>query len=85
MPVAVNCWLAPMAIEEFDGVTVIETKVGVITVSSVEPLTAPQVAVMVDDPPATPAPNPEADIIAMLPAVEPQVAAAVRSFVLPSL
>src|SRR5208282_4375088 len=38
VPVAVNCCVAPAAIEAFAGVTAIETSVGAVTVSVVEPL-----------------------------------------------
>ena len=71
--------------EKFEGVTVIETSVGWATVNEVEPLTAPEVAVMVDDPAATPDARPEAEIVAVVALVELQTADAVKSFVLPSL
>src|SRR5208282_6636110 len=38
VPVAVNCCVVPAAIEGFAGVTAIETSVGAVTVSVVEPL-----------------------------------------------
>ena len=85
MPVAVNCWLAPTAIEKFAGVTVIDAKVGCVTVNSVEPLTVPDVAVIVEDPAATPIANPDVDIVAVDAIADDQTAVAVKSFVLPSL
>ena len=47
VPVAVNCWLVPRAIEGLAGVTAIETRVAGVTVSVVVPLTEPEVAVIV--------------------------------------
>src|SRR5208282_3336857 len=38
VPVAVNCWVVPAEAEGFAGVTAIETSVGAVTVSVVEPL-----------------------------------------------
>lgn len=85
MPVAVNCWLAPTAIEKFAGVTVIETRVGCVTLNSVEPFTEPDVAVMVEDPAATPVASPEAEMVAVAAVPDHQTAVVVKSFVLPSL
>jgi len=53
VPVAVNCWLVPRAIAELVGVTAIVTSTAGPTVSVVEPLIVPKVAVMVDEPMAT--------------------------------
>lgn len=44
VPVAVNCWVLPVMRESEVGVTEMETRVGPVTVSVVEPLTAPEVA-----------------------------------------
>lgn len=41
---AVNCWVPPTIVETEAGVTAIETRVGVVTVSVVEPLIVPEVA-----------------------------------------
>jgi hypothetical protein len=46
VPVAVNCWLVPNAIEGSAGVTAIETNAAAVTVSCVVPLMDPLVAVM---------------------------------------
>jgi hypothetical protein len=46
LPVAVNCWPAPSAIEEAVGVTVIDSNDG-LTVRRVEPLILPLTALMV--------------------------------------
>ena len=56
MPVAVNCCCRPSGTLAFVGVTAILTSEAPVTVKSVEPETAPNVAVMV----AVPAVNPEA-------------------------
>ena len=42
-----NCWLLPSAIEEFKGDKAIEDSATALTVSVVEPVTDPSVAVMV--------------------------------------
>jgi hypothetical protein len=50
VPVAVNCCVLRIAIEGFAGVTSMETRVAAVTVNAVEPLTEPEVAVMVVEP-----------------------------------
>jgi hypothetical protein len=50
VPVAVNCCVFPWAIDEAAGLSAIETSVGAVTVSIVEPLTEPDVAVIVVTP-----------------------------------
>ena len=42
-----NCWVVPRAILEFSGDTVIEMSAAVLTVSVVEPVTDPNVALIV--------------------------------------
>ena len=42
-----NCWVVPIAIEEFKGDNAIEDSAAAFTVSVVEPVTDPRVAVMV--------------------------------------
>jgi len=80
----VNCWFVPTATEKFAGVTVIDVKVGCVTVNSVEPLTAPDVAVIVEEPAATPVDSPDEDIVAVAAIADDHTAVAVKSFVLPS-
>src|SRR5438270_591840 len=46
VPVAVNCWVAPLVIEEIAGVNAIDCSVAGVTVSTVEPVMLPTVAVM---------------------------------------
>ncbi len=53
VPVAVNCWLVPFAIDGAAGVTAIETSAAEVTVSVVDPLTEPVVAVIVAVPSPT--------------------------------
>lgn len=47
VPVAVNCWLAMWVMVGLAGVTAIDCNTGGFTVSRLEPLTLPEVAVMV--------------------------------------
>ena len=47
-----NCFVVPFAIEGFAGVTAIDTSVAEVTVSKVDPLTLPEVAIIVLDPAA---------------------------------
>ena len=44
VPVAVNCWVFPTAIEGFVGVTLMDTSVAAVTVSVVLPAMEPEVA-----------------------------------------
>ncbi len=53
VPVAVNCWVAPSAMLELDGVIAKETSVADNTVSVVDPESVPDVAVIVAEPAAT--------------------------------
>jgi hypothetical protein len=84
VPVAVNCCVTPIGSVGIAGVTAIETNVAAVTVTVVEPLIAPEVAVTLVLPMATllTAPWP---IVAMPKFALLQVAVAVRSRVLPSL
>src|SRR5205807_6014919 len=43
---AVNCWVAPLVLEGLGGVTAIDCSVAGVTVSTVEPVMLPTVAVM---------------------------------------
>src|SRR5258708_6122703 len=64
VPVAVNCCVLPLLIDGFAGVTAIDTSVGGVTVSTVEPVIAPLVAEIVDVPAPTPVARPVALIVA---------------------
>ena len=81
---AVNCCVAPWAIEAFAGVTAIDTSVAV-TVRFVEPLIEPEVARIVVLPVATPVASPALVIVAAAVFVELQVTELVRFWVLLSL
>jgi hypothetical protein len=54
----------PNAIEEFAGVTAIETRVALVTVRVVDPLTVPEVAAMTAAPGPTPVASPALEIVA---------------------
>ena len=83
VPVAVNCCMPPAATNGLAGVTAIETKVGVDTVSAADPVTAPEVAVIVDVPAPTAVANPAALMVATLVSKEVQTAEFVRFAVVP--
>jgi hypothetical protein len=85
LPVAVNCWVVPNGIELLAGATVIETSTAGVIVRLVVPLTLPTDASMIVEPVATLWASPLASTIAMLVALEVQVAAFVRSFVVESV
>jgi hypothetical protein len=82
--VAVNCCVAPVAIEALAGATVIETSTDV-TVRVVEPLIDPEAAWIVVLPVATPVAKPALVIVATAVFDELQVTELVRFWVLPSL
>jgi hypothetical protein len=79
VPVAVNCSVFPFAIEGFAGVTAIDTSVGAVTVSFVVPSTAPEAALIVLVPAATPVANPPAVIVTTPVDCEVQVTELVKS------
>jgi hypothetical protein len=81
----VNCSVVPNATEGLGGVTAMETRVGVVTVSAVEPLTLPDAAVVVVVPWVTVVARPELETVAIAVADEVQVAELVRFWVLPSV
>src|ERR1019366_2589416 len=85
VPVAVNCCVAPLAIEGFAGVTAIDCSVAGVTVNTVEPLIAPEVALIVLVPTATPLARPPAVMVAVVVVPDAQVTEAVRFCVLLSL
>ena len=62
VPVAVNCCVALLVIEGFAGVTAMDCNVAAVTVKTVEPLTAPRVALMVLAPTPAPVARPPAVI-----------------------
>jgi hypothetical protein len=74
-----------LAIDGLAGVTAIETRVAAVTVSVVDPVTLPEVAVMVVVPTPVDVANPAFEIVATPAAEELHVAVPVRFCVLPSL
>jgi hypothetical protein len=85
VPVATNCWVAPLAIDGFVGVTAIEFSVAAVTVNTVLPLTAPRVALIVLVPVPTPVAKPPELIVAVPVVPEAQVTVPVTFWVLLSL
>ena len=89
VPVAVNCCVAPSAIEGFAGVTAIDCSVAAVTVNRVEPVTLPSMAATVTVPFATEVANPcvgaELLIVATVPVPALQCTDCVTFCVLPSL
>ena len=85
VPVAVNCCVAPLAIDGFAGVTAIDCSVAAVTVSKVEPLIDDDVAVTVEVPTPAALARPEALIVAVVVVPEDQVTLEVRFCVVPSL
>ena len=84
VPVAVNCCVAPLLIELFAGVTVIDVSVAA-TAKFVEPLIEPEVAEIVVLPVLAPVASPPLVIVAAAVFVEPHVTELVRFCVLLSL
>src|SRR5579871_4483423 len=85
VPVAVNCCVAPLPIDGFAGVTAIDFSVAAVTVNVVDPLIAPDVALIVLVPTPTPVANPPVVIVAVEVVPEAHVTDAVRFCVLLSL
>lgn len=87
--VAVNCSVAPVAMEGFDGVTAMDTKVALVTVNDAVLVRPPNAAVMVTVPRATPVAWPAVACSSLMVANEGfedvQFAKPVRSCIFPSL
>jgi len=81
----VNCWFVPSAIEEFPGVTAMETRVAAVIVRVVDPLTVPKLAPTVVVPTPVPVARPLLEIVATACNEELHVTVLVRFWVLPSL
>jgi hypothetical protein len=82
VPVASNCCVVPRGFVGFVGVTAIEDNVAVVTVSVVDALTVPSVAVIVVAPTPTAVASPPAAIVAFDRSLEDQVTSAVAGPVL---
>jgi hypothetical protein len=85
VPVAVNCCVVPIAIFAVGGLIAIDTSAAAVTVSTVDPLTVPDVALTVAVPVPTLCPSPALLIVAVVGVSEDHVAVLVRSCVLPSV
>lgn len=87
VPVAANCWVAPMARVALPGVSAIELRVftGAGTVRVALPLTPSKEAVTVVDPGASAAAMPDEEMVATLAFASVQAADLVTSAVEPSL
>jgi hypothetical protein len=75
----------PCTTEAFVGVTPIDTSTGAVTVNTVDPLIAPDVAVIVEFPTPAPVARPALVIVAVAVVLELQVTELVRFSVVPSL
>jgi hypothetical protein len=85
VPVAVNCCVIPNGIVAPAGLIVIDTNPAAVTVSSIDPLTLPTLAVIVAVPIPTLLLSPVLLTVAVNGVSEDQVAVLVKSCVLPSL
>jgi len=85
VPVAVNCWVRPLAIDGFAGVTEIDCSVAAVTVRTVEPTIDPEVALIVLVPTATAVATPPAVIVAVAVVPDAHVTWPVRFCVLLSV
>src|ERR1700733_2890522 len=85
VPVAVNCCVPPFTIDGLAGVTAIDTNIGGVTVSVVEPLIEPELACIVVLPAPTPVASPPLVIVATVVLLEVQLTELVRFCWVPSL
>ena len=85
VPVAVNCWLVPLAIDALPGLTDIDTNTGDVTAKLVEPVIVPEVAVIIVLPGLTLVASPPLLTVAIVVADEVQVAVLVRFCLVPLL
>jgi hypothetical protein len=85
VPVAVNCCVSPAAIDAGLGATAMETRTGAITDRLDEPVTVPEVALMLVVPSLFPVASPVALTDATAGDEDVHVADAVRFCVLPSV
>jgi len=85
VPVAMNCCVMPRETVGAGGLIVIDTSAAAVTVSSVDPLTVPELAVMLAIPITTICASPALLIVAVETVSDDHVAVLVRSCVLPSV
>ncbi len=83
VPVAVNCFVVPTAMLEFAGVTAIDTKAALLTLSDAVPVTEPEIALIVADPVPTEVARPE-ELTVAVPGTDDVHVTDVKSCVLPS-
>jgi len=81
----VNCCVSPLAIDGFAGVTAIDTNVAWVTVRTVEPCNAPDVALMVLVPILTAVASPTVEMVAVPGVPDAHVTEVARFCVLPSV
>ena len=86
---AVNCWVVPLEMVAFAGVTAMDKRLAAVTVKVVVPKTIPRVALMVVVPTPTPAASPSVavalEMVATPAMLVPQVTLVVKSWVEASL
>jgi hypothetical protein len=85
LPMAVNCCVIPNGIVDADGLIAIETSAAAVTVTPVEPVTLPELAVIVAVPIPTLLASPVLSIVAVDTVSDDQFTTLLRSCVLPSL
>ncbi len=85
VPVAVNCCVVPSATVDVCGLIAIDTSAAAVTVSTPEPLTVPEVAVMFAVPMPTLCASPPLLIVAVETVSDDHVVVLVRFCVLPSV
>jgi hypothetical protein len=85
VPIALNCCVVPLAIDADPGETAIEASTGAIAEAVTDPLTAPDLAVIVDEPWATEVAKPVEEIVTTPTVSEDHMAELLKSWVVPSL
>src|SRR5580693_2661561 len=85
VPIALNCSVPSASIEALFGVTAIDARFAIVTVTLVVPLMLFKAAVIVTVPGATPVTSPVLETVASLVSEEDQSTVLVMVFVLPSL
>jgi hypothetical protein len=82
VPMAVNCWVAPMGMTQFIGVTARDTSIAGVTVNVVVPEMFLNFAVIVVEPAPAPLASPAVLIVALVVSEDDQITCAVKSWVL---
>lgn len=84
MPVAVNCWIVPSSKTGFAGAMLIDSKIALVTVRVLSPVTPDNVALIVAEPMVLLLAKPELEILATLVLDEAQTTELVMSLLDPS-